>query len=429
MLPENERKRILAGFSKQELAGLEYDWKFWGRPKQQLPPGTHWNIWILCAGRGFGKTRTGSEAIRRLVDQKQASRIALIGSTAADTRDVMLEGASGLMNVFPPHQRPKFEPSKRKVTFHNGAVAWLYAAEFEDRLRGPQHDVVWCDEICAWRDVGTWDMAQMGLRLGKRPISIVTTTPKPTLWVRNMIKRSREPNSPVILTTGSTFENRSNLASNFFEQVISRYEGSRLGAQEIYAQVLEDVEGAYWNVDMIDRSRVREIPQMRRIVVAIDPANGSGEKNDHTGIIVAGLGVDKHGYILADYSVKGTPLQWATVAIKAYRTWKADRVIAEVNNAGEMIEQSLRTVDANVPYKAVRASKGKATRAEPISAMYERKIIHHYGAFPELEEEMTTWDPTKKHESPDRMDAMVWALTELMLGGSFRRDFSMLPTG
>jgi phage terminase large subunit-like protein len=408
-LPETERAAILSEFSDDELKALEYDWPFWARPNQLSPEGI-WSVWLLLAGRGFGKTRTGAEWVR--ATKEQCSRIALVAPTAADVRDVVVEGESGILATSPPWDRPTYEPSKRRLTWKNGAIATCYSADEPDRLRGPQHDAAWGDEVAAWRYPDAFDMLMFGLRLGSNPRCVVTTTPKPVKLVRDLIKRASNPND-VRITRGSTYENRSNLAPAFFEQIVARYEGTRLGRQELNAELLEDVPGALWTRALIERAFTDTAPPLRRIVVAIDPAGGSSEESDETGIVACGSTQEGHGYVLADESGRYSPDGWARKAVDLYRKLDADRIIAEVNFGGEMVEATIRAVAPYVPVKVVHASRGKQVRAEPISALYEQNRVHHVGHLPLLEDQMCNWAPGAK-ESPDRMDALVWALTELI---------------
>lgn len=424
-LPSDQQKRLLTDLTEEELTALEYDWRFWARPNQ-LPPaksqtGIDWLTWILLAGRGFGKSRTGAEWVRGLVESKTCGRICLIGPTTADVRDVMIEGESGLLNVCPPWARPKYEPSKRRLTWPNGAIATTFSAEEPERLRGPQHDALWGDELAAWRYPETWDMAQMGLRLGKNPRAVVTTTPKPVKLVRRILA-----DPATAITRGSTYDNAANLAASFIHSIQQAYEGTRLGRQEIYAEVLEDIEGALWTRDLIDECRWPKeapLPPMRRSVVSIDPAVSSAESSDETGIIVCGsdpglAGVGIRGHVLEDLSCRKSPEQWARIAVNAYYRWKADRIVAEVNNGGDLVEACVRTVDPNVPFKAVRASKGKFTRAEPVASLYEQKRIHHAAYFKVLEDQMTQFTSDidrDKYDSPDRVDALVWGITDLIV--------------
>jgi phage terminase large subunit-like protein len=410
------REAALNGLSDAETLALLHSWEFWARPNQLPPPGG-WRVWLLLAGRGFGKTRCGAEWVRAQVETGGARRVALVAPTAADLRDVMIEGESGLLAIAPPRFRPLYEPSKRRLTWPNGAVATAFSADEPERLRGPQHDAAWCDELAAWRYPEAWDMLMLGLRLGSEPRAVVTTTPKPVRLIRELL--AREAAGEVAVTRGSTYENRANLAPAFLAQIVRRYEGTRLGRQELEAELLEDVPGALWSRARLEQPglRVAAVPELRRIVVAIDPAATSGAEADETGIIVAGLGADGHGYILEDLSGRFAPLDWARQAIAGYRRHEADRIVAEVNNGGEMVAATLRMVDPAVPVTAVRASRGKAVRAEPIAALYEQGRVHHLGAFPALEDQMCAFaqDPARGGQSPDRVDALVWALSELMV--------------
>jgi phage terminase large subunit-like protein len=407
-LSKEERWELLQSLSDEEAYSLLYDWRFWARPKQ-LPPEGNWRTWLLLAGRGFGKTRTGAEWIRSLVETEQARRIALVAPTAADARDVIVEGESGLLAISSPWFMPEYEPSKRRLTWPNGAIATLYSADEPERLRGPQHDAAWCDELAAWRYPDAWDMLMFGLRLGKDPRVVVTTTPKPTPIIKALVAAKT-----TVVTRGSTFDNAENLAPAFLEQIVTRYKGTRLGRQELFAEILDDTPGALWNRGMIEELRVMKHPDLIRVVIAIDPAATDDEESDETGIVIAGLGSDGHAYVLEDLSLKASPDGWATAAVTAYYKYEADRIVAEANNGGDMIEHTIRTVDKTVSYKKVHASRGKLTRAEPIAALYEQGKVHHVGYFGTLEDQMCTWAPGQK--SPDRMDALVWALTELMLG-------------
>jgi len=406
-LSAEEREQILASLTDDQAAELLYDWEFWARPNQLPPPG-EWRTWLVLAGRGFGKTRTGGEWIRAQVESGRCGRLALVAPTAADARDVMVEGESGILAISPPWFRPLYEASKRRLTWPNGAIATLYSGEEPDRLRGPQHDGAWADELAAWKYPETWDMLMFGLRLGKDPRVVVTTTPKPTKLIKELVTATT-----TVLTKGSTYDNAENLAPAFLEKIIAKYEGTRLGRQELHAEVLDDVEGALWKHSQLDELRVTRYPELKRIVAGVDPATTSEDESAETGIIVAGLGVDGKGYVLDDSSLKDSPDRWARAAVTAYHKFKADRIIGEANNGGDLVETVIRTVDPKVSYKKVHASRGKLTRAEPIAALYEQGKVHHVGVFPYLEDQMCSWLPGQK--SPDRMDALVWALTELML--------------
>jgi phage terminase large subunit-like protein len=404
----------VASLPKVKRAELErlvlehkYRWSLHAREKQILPSGD-WSVWMLKAGRGFGKTRAGVEAVR---EWKNAyPLIGLIGATAADVRDIMIEGESGILAMSPPWDIPLYEPSKKKLTFSNGSIVKLFSAEEPDRLRGPQFYKLWCDELAAWKyDREAWDNGQMANRLGVLPQTIVTTTPRPTKLIRELVKDKHTH-----LTHGTTYENRNNLAPSWYETIIKQYEGTRLGRQELMAEILEDVEGALWTIRLIEENRVKEHPELKRIVVAIDPAVTANKNSDETGIVITGLGIDEKGYVLNDASGIFTPNNWAKRAIYNYYKYNADRIVAEVNNGGDLVEVNIRIVDKNVPYKDVRASRNKTIRAEPITALYEQGRIKHVGGFPKLEDEMVTWDGTNTF-SPGRLDALVWGFTELML--------------
>ncbi|GAA4299515.1 terminase family protein [Nibribacter koreensis] len=404
--------------SETEAALLLYDWEgLWARDKQLLPEGI-WDTWLILAGRGFGKTRTGAETVR--VWKEDNPIIHLVGPTASDARDVMVEGESGILNISPPNDRPVYEPSKRRLTWSNGAKAIIFSADEPDRLRGPQCHKAWADELAAWRYDDAWDQLQFGLRLGDNPQCIVTTTPRPTLLVRELAKN---PNTHI--TKGTTYENKANLAAKFFTTVISKYEGTRLGRQELNAEILEDIEGALWKMSLLDRNRVTSLPPFKRVVVAIDPAVTSNKDSDETGIIVAGLGYDNLAYVLDDLSGTYSPNVMAGTAIKAYNEHQADRVVAEVNNGGDMVEAILRNIDKSISYKSVHASRGKVTRAEPVVALYEQGRVKHYGNLAKLETQMTTWNAGEGEKSPDRVDALVWALTDLMLTNQQQKVFTI----
>jgi len=403
-----------SSLAAQLADALESSWGALARPNQLPPPGD-WGVWLLLAGRGFGKTRVLSEMANGWATSGQAKRIAVVAATAADARDVMVEGQSGILECAPAFCRPTYQTTRRRLEWPNGAIATLYSAEEPDPLRGPQHDGAVCDELASWRDPSAWDMLMFGLRLGQNPRVVIATTPRPTKLVRQLLAREGRD---LVVTRGSTYENRANLAPGFFNQIVSRYEGTRLGRQEINAEVLMDVPGALWSLDSIDAARREHAPDLARVVVAVDPAASSHEGSDETGIVVAGKDDRGHGWVIEDLSGRYEPAGWAKAAINAYFRHSADRIVAEVNNGGDMVENTLRTLDANVSYTAVRASRGKITRAEPIAALYEQGRVHHVGGFPELEDQMTgfTADIDRgKMGSPDRVDALVWALTELIV--------------
>jgi phage terminase large subunit-like protein len=381
----------------------------------QLPPDGDWLVWLIMSGRGWGKTWTASSWINEIA-MTSVCRIALIGATASDTRDIMIEGDSGVLRTAPDHFRPLFEPSKRKVEWPNGSVAHSFSAEEADRLRGPQFHYGWLDELAAFEnEQEIWDMFQFGLRLGQHPRCIVTTTPKPKKLLKELIGRP-----DVAVVTGSTYENSENLAPAFLQAVRTRYEGSRLGRQELHAELLLDIPGALWTRDMIDRANGSwRPPDMKRVVVAVDPSGTRGEEDrgDSIGIVVAGLGADDFGYVLADRTCKLSPEGWAREVVKAYREFKADRVVAERNFGGAMVETVIRTVDRNVSYKEVTASRGKIARAEPVASLYEQGRVRHAGAFPQLEDQLCamTSDGYVGEGSPDRADALCWAISQLMV--------------
>lgn len=414
-LSPEEQNEVFAELTEKELEALEHDWSFWGRKNQQLRniKMKGWHVWLILAGRGWGKSRTGAEAINQWVDEGY-KRIALVGQTKKDVRDVMINGESGLIACAKPGNIPRYVDNRGMLIYPNGAIGYVYSDEAPEALRGPQFEKAWVDELAKFKSLkdqerSAWENLEMGMRLGDNPQVVVTTTPKNVKAIREMVK---DPLTHV--TRGSTYENIKNLAKTFIKRIIQRYEGTRLGRQELYAEVLEDVEGALWAHTLIEDNRVHGMPELVRIVVGVDPAVTNTKTSDDTGIIVAGVGVDGHGYILDDKTLKASVLEWAKATVSAYNKWEADRIIGEVNNGGDLVEQNIRLVDDMVSYKDVRASKGKQTRAEPVTALYEQGKIHHVGIFPELEDEMTSWVPGHG-SSPNRIDAMVWCITELML--------------
>ena len=393
---------------------LQSDWRLKARPNQLPPPG-NWVAWLIMTGRGWGKTRCGAEWIRSQVNAG-CSRLALVGATASDVRDIMVEGESGILAISPKHGRPEYQPGLRRLSWKNGAVATCFSADEPDRLRGPQHDAAWGDEIASWRYPDAWDQLMFGLRIGRNPRVVATTTPRPVKLIRDLLAREGKD---VVVTRGRTVENAENLAPAFLSEIMRRYEGTRLGRQELDAEVLEDVPGALWQREWIDRDRVTAAPELKRIVVAIDPAVSTSEGSDETGIIIAGIGSDNHGYVIDDLSGRYQPRAWAQKAIEAYRQHDADRIIAEVNNGGEMVQATLRTVDPHIPFTAVHASRGKIIRAEPVSSLYEQRKVHHVGSFSVLEDQLcgftSDFDRSRAGYSPDRLDALVWAVSHLMV--------------
>lgn len=380
---------------------LKYDWRFWARDKQTIPERDFF-AWVILAGRGFGKTRTGSETVREWVRDNPI--VNLIGATADDARDIMIEGESGILSVCPDYERPQYVASKRRLEWQNGAVSLIFTADEPERLRGKQAMKLWMDELAAWRYPEAYDQAMMGLRLGDKPQAIITTTPRPTQIILDLIKDPRN-----IVTTGSTYENRANLSSGFFDYVIKKYEGTRMGRQELNAELLTDNPGALWKRDNIDQARVIQAPELDYIIVGVDPSASSD--GDEAGIITAGRKGEDY-YTLADDSVQGSPQVWATAVVTAYHRHKANLIVAEKNNGGEMVEAVIKQVDPDVPVRLVHASRGKATRAEPVAAISEQGRDHHVGSFPALEDELCLWMPGDA--SPNRLDAKVWAITELL---------------
>ena len=410
-LPQDRRRRLLADMT--DLRGEAADaalhmWPLWARDSQIAPPGD-WSVWLLMAGRGFGKTRTGAEWVRARVESGAAGRIALVARTPADVRDVMIEGDSGLLSVCPPSNRPKYEPTKRRLTWPNGAFALAFSSHEPDQLRGPQFDAAWCDEVASWEyPRETWDNLMFGLRLGQRPQCVVTTTPRPIELLRELVDRD-----DVHVTRGSTYENRRFLAPSFIRQIERRYQDTDTGRQEIFAELLEEAEGALWRRDWIGHAETA--PDINRIVVAIDPAMSSRPDSAETGIVVAGTDADLRGYVLEDGSGRMSPDEWARRAIDLYDRHSASRIIGERNNGGDLVGTVLKTASGGrtLPIRLVSASVGKYARAEPVAALYQQGRVFHVGSFPRLEDQLCTWEPGSS-TSPDRMDALVWALSDLI---------------
>ncbi|MBA7659348.1 hypothetical protein ES703_67325 [subsurface metagenome] len=409
------RNEYLKSLPDEKLLQLKYNWKYWARPEQLPPPGD-WTFWLVNAGRGFGKSRTGAEWI---IDQirKGFTKIGLIGSTASDIRDIMVEGDSGILTISRPDFRPLYEPSKRKLTWPNGAIAHTYSAEEPDRLRGPQFEKIWADELATWKYPEAWDMAKLSLRLGRKPQAVITTTPKPKRVLKELIA-----DKDCVVTGGSTYDNIQNLAESFYKTIVDKYEGTTLGQQEIYAVLLEELPDALWQRAIISKARVSDInlDELVRIVVGIDPSGTKKESSAETGILVCGVDANLEGYVIDDLSCRKRPEGWVSEAIKAYYKYKADRIIAEVNFGGDMVESVIRNVDPNVSYKSIYASRGKRARAEPVSALYEKGRIHHVGVFKDLEDQQCNFTPEIKIKV-DRIDALVWCFTELIINRTERR--------
>lgn len=415
-LPVSERPTLIRKIfpTLAEKRKYEYAWRrYRARPEQLLPRDRYWLVWLLLAGRGFGKTRTGAEAVRYLVEKHRIRRIALVAPTAADVRDVMVGGESGILKISPPDSRPVYQPTKRRLVWPNGAIAMCFSADEPQRLRGPQHDFAWVDELGAWRyPQEAWDTLMLGLRLGDRPRVIVTTTPKPIRLIRDLVAARTTR-----VTRGSSYDNLDHLAPTFLSAIVGKYEGTRLGRQEIYAELLEQADGALWTRALLDAARIAtgQMPETKRVVVAIDPAVTAKRQSDETGIIVAGLGIDDLVYVMQDASGRFSPDEWARRAVGLFEQHGADRVIGEVNNGGDLVELTLRIVKDTIPFKAVSATKGKRIGAEPISALYEQNRVRHVGGLAQLEDQMCNWVPGSGQPSPDRLDALVWAITELKL--------------
>ena len=407
----SERHSLLAELTPtdQEAEWLQAYWPFWARPAQ-LPPPDPWIVWLQMAGRGFGKTRSGAEQVLEWKRQG-ARRIALIAKTPADARDVMIEGESGLLSIGHPSERPDYQPTKRRLHWKDGAIATVYSGADPDQLRGPQHEKAWADELPTWKyPRETWDNLMLGLRLGDNPQVVVTTTPRPISLLRELVARK-----DTVLTGGSTYENIANLAPAFVQTVIQKYEGTSLGEQELHARLLEEIPGALWKRKTLSDTRITllDLPECEARVVAIDPATSTSEESNETGIVVCGRAKD-HGYVIADLSGRLSPDEWARRAVGAYHEHQCDHVTIEVNQGGDMARHTIHTVDRHVPVRMVHASRGKHTRAEPVAAKYEQGKVHHVGMFADLEDQLCTWLPGE--ESPDRLDAMVWGMTDLLVG-------------
>lgn len=382
----------------------------------------------MLAGRGAGKTRAAAEWVREQAETGRARQIALVGETAADVRDVMIEqGDSALLKICPPDYMPRYEPSKRRLTWPNGAVAIAYSAEDPYQLKGPQHDLAWCDEVAAWhRARETWDNLMMGLRisgpLGNPPRVLATTTPRTTELILELARGlprpdgSRVKRSDVVVTGGSTYDNLEFLDQAFVREMRDRYEGTRIGRQELHAEILEDVDGALWTIDMIDDHRVRPDVELEltRVVVAVDPAASSGSDSSETGIVAVSADARGDLYVLDDRSCRLGPAGWAKRAVELFHVEQADAIVAEVNQGGEMVRHTIHSVDPTVPVRMVRATRGKLTRAEPVAALYEQGRVHHVGIFRQLEDQLCSWAPGAP--SPDRLDALVWGCSHLSHG-------------
>jgi len=400
--------------SQKSTIQLYTEWLDTARPKQ-LPPNEDFFIWLILAGRGWGKTRTGAQDIALYALRNPNTICAVVAPTFGDLRRVCFQGNSGLISIIPKDCYASdfgtygYSSSICEIRLANGSKIVGYAAHNPERLRGSQFHRAWCDELCAWEYPQAFDQLMFGLRLGQSPKCLITTTPKPTKLLKDLVARD-----DVVVTSGNTFENEANLAASALEMMKSRYEGTALGRQELYAEILDDVEGALWSNKMIEETRLPDGTEIEltQIIVAIDPAVTNNENSDETGIVVVGRDTNNEYYVLEDSSGKYSPDGWARKAINCFYEWEADRIVAEVNNGGDLVERVLRNIDSNVPYRSVRASRGKMVRAEPVAALYEQRRVHHIGVFEELETQMCTYIG-QTNPSPDRLDALVWGLSEI----------------
>lgn len=423
-LPAKTRKTILDGLDGRMLERLYHDWMVWAR-EDQLPPrsrpdGTPWHTWLILGGRGSGKTRTGAEWVRaralgltELVPHR-AHRIALVGRTIGQVRDIMIEGVSGIMSVHAPEERPTFEATRNQLVWPNGTIAQIFAADEPENLRGPQFDAAWCDELTKWRRAeAAWDNLQFALRLGPHPQACITTTPKNSGFLKRLMA------DPATITTRSrTLDNATNLAPGFIKEMHRRYGGTPIGRQELDGEIVEERLNGLWRRSWIDQNRMEGKPEVERIVVAVDPPVTSAATSDSCGIVVAGLMPDGRAAILADRTIQGrTPDTWARATAAAYHDFEADRIVAEVNQGGDLVVSVLHQVDPTLPVQKVRATRGKWLRAEPVAQLYAEGRVVHVGTFPELERQMCDFgnDGLSQGRSPDRLDALVWALTDLLL--------------
>lgn len=407
-LSPSDREAALSTLTDAEAEALLHDWRFWARP-EQLPPKGEWDIWAIIAGRGFGKTETGAQWIKHRVENEGAKSIALIAETQKDLEEVLVPR---ILKVSSPDNRPTVRTRPVRLRWPNGAEALGYNGTEPDQLRGPEFDTAWTDELAKYKKAReTWDMLQFTMRSGRDPKVCVTTTPRPIELIKAIIAGEE---GKAHVTRGKTADNAANLAPGFVEKLEQRYGGSRLGRQELNAEVLGDLPGALWSQSVIDAYRVIEAPEIGRVVVALDPAVTNTEDSDEHGIVVAGLS-EQDGYVLEDASQQGTPHEWAQAAITLARKWDADGVVVEVNQGGDMVAHTLRSIAPNLNVIEVRATRGKHVRAEPISALYQQGRIKHVGSFPELEDQLTqmTTAGYQGEGSPDRADALVWAMTEL----------------
>ncbi len=405
-------ERALSELTDDQANLLLHDWHFWSRPEQRIPPGD-WIYWLIKAGRGFGKTRAGAETVRHWV--REVRYVNIIGATTDDCRDIMVEGPAGIMGCCTNEERPLYLKHVKALHWPNGARTLIFSADEPDRLRGKQHNKIWADELTAWRYADAWTQVKLGLRIGKQPRAVITTTPRPTRLMKELINDPR-----TVVTGGATYANRDNLSREFVDTIIASYEGTRLGKQEILGEIIDNNPLALFRAEDIERFRVRVCPPLRRIVVGVDPSASANAESDECGIIAAGLASDPsgvfHAFVIQDASgVMPVPV-WSKRSIDTLRSHDGDVIVAEVNNGGDMVSEVMHHVDPMVAVKQVHASRGKSTRAEPIAALLAAGRIHFVGSFPTLEDQLCDYDPVTWKRSPDRMDAFVWAMTELFSG-------------
>lgn len=422
-LPGKMVHKGFGGFDRAEAREWDWHWRLRARPAQMPPPGD-WRIWLMLAGRGFGKTRAGAEWVNALAEANPAARIALVGANLAEARAVMVEGESGILSAVAPWRRPEFEPSLRRLTWSNGAQALLYSAGEPESLRGPQHSHAWCDEIAKWDNASAraeraWDNLALGLRLGNDPRVLATTTPRAAPLVVRLVAQARESGGDVVMTRGSTFDNAKNLPPAYLDAMRRAFGQTRTGRQELDGELLEDLPGALWTRALIEQCREDVAKPMTRVVIGVDPP--ASAHGDACGIVVCGTGDDGIARVLADASVeKASPERWARAVAMAAQAWRADRVVAEANQGGAMVASVLRAANGSLPLRLVHAARGKVARAEPVAALYEAGRVRHAGQFARLEDELCGFLPGGTYQgpgrSPDRADACIWALTELMLG-------------
>lgn len=422
LLTQEEREHVMRGMEQDKLA---YDWSFWARPSQILPQDDEsWHLALYIAGRGSGKTRAGSEWVRDVAKRHPGCRIGLVARTSADARDVLVEGDSGVLAVCAPEERPEYEPSKRRLTWPNGSTATLFTADAPDQLRGPQFNYTLCDEIATWpttpdaSGLTAWDNVQIATRLGARPKIVAMTTPKRTPVMRDLLKRA-ETDDGIVLRRGRTVDNAGNLSAAYIDTIMGLYSGTRLAKQELEGEMLDAVDGALWSPDNLDLNRVNQAPPVPMvIVVGVDPSVAD-QPRDECGIVVVGATMEndlfrRHAYVLEDASVLGSPNIWAAKVVEVARRYGAP-IVAEVNQGGSLIRSALQNIDPTMKVLDVRARYGKVTRAEPITLAYDQNRVHHIGYHPDLESQLISWVPEETRKSPDRLDALVWACTSLLV--------------